>query len=689
MELPIHKRVLFALLFLSAATLFIAAPAPVQFVAGALLSSILPGFVFLIFLGQRERPTLDDVFLPILFSPIILTLLVLAFHAVGSPLVGAVRASTLLLLALLAIGLIRELRGGNTGTPLPTRAIVATCILFGVAVILSYVINRFLLIRSDSWYHASIVNEIYARGFPPKEPLLPDAPIRYMWIYHLFIASSGILMGVTLAPGTAIFPVLGLFNIMNSLVFPYLVFRLTAFFTTRRRDLIATPIFAISGLASAAWILWPLGLLRALTGAERGRGELMRLIRDIDLNSQNVIYFLSPFEKMSPVGNWMIIVVDKFITITAFAFALNLTLLTFIAALSVGWGRRFAPKAFITSFTLVLGSLFFHAVNGMALVAAVVGSGAVLALRGLMKRREPFPVFHAFAMPGAAIIAGAAALPYMLSLQTGDDSGNRIRTLFHFGISSVITIILPLAVLFIPARRALREIFSMKTEAFAILAAWAVPLAACSVFVNLAVGNESKFIFPLFYILLPPIVWKTLDWIEGARGIRRRLLIGWIALLFVVPPVLTYRGFVLDKPKTIIEERRYFVTADDRHLYEWIAGKTPLNAVIIGSSLYDLSPVFMHRRDFYPEPFVIRVFGYDSKEIRRYGSIQNKFLEGMLPTPEDIDVLIGLGSPVYVVLWHEDLDRIPHARAVLDSRPDWFDPVFQNPAALVYHVRGT
>ncbi len=677
------KGILFAALFASGMTLVMAPPAPVQLAAGILLAYLLPGFVFLTFLGERERPGLDDIFLSIIISPIILILLVLAFHATGSSLSGAVKASSFTLLALLALGLVRELRTGGSGSSIPTRAIVVTCVLFCFAVLLSYLVNRFLLIRSDAWYHASIVNEIIDRGFPPKEPLLPDVSIRYMWIYHLFIASSNILTGL------GVFAGLALFNIINALAFPYLVYRFTAYFSSRKRDLIATPIFAISGLAAAAWVLWPLGLLRALAGEQRGWGEFMRLLGDIDVNSQNVIYFLSPFEKVSPVGNWMINVVDKFITITAFAFSLNLILLTFIVALSVGFGKRFVLKPFLMGFVLMLGALLFHVVGGMSLILAVIGSGALLVIDRLVGRRGTIPAFHAFAFPGAAILAGAAAFPYVFSLTAGGGTGDSVGSFVHFGIWNVVTIVLPLAVLFGPARRAFRDIFSMKNEAFTMLAAWVISLLACNIFINLAVRNESKFVFPIFYILFPPIVWKILDGIEAARGRRRMLLVAWTALLFVVPPALTYRGFLLDRPKIRVEERRYNASLDDRRLWAWIGDNTPLDSVIIGSSICDLSPVFAHRRDFYPDVLTIEVFGYDGKMIRTYKSIQDKFLEGVLPAPEDIRVLVDLAHPIYVVLWREDLVRIPHARATLESRPDWFDLVFQNPGGRVYYVRGT
>jgi hypothetical protein len=683
MKLPVLNGVLFAALFASGITLVVALPAPVQLVAGVLLTYVLPGFVFLSFFGERDRPGTDNVFFSIIISPIILILLVLAFHATGSSLSGSVRASSFTLLALLALGLIRELRTGGPGAPLPTRAIIITCALFGIAVLVSYLINRFLLIRSDAWYHASIVNEIVDRSFPPKEPLLPDVPIRYMWIYHLFIASSNNLTGL------GVFFGLALFNVMNALAFPYLILRLTSFFTSRRRDLIATPIFAISGLASAAWILWPLGLLRIFTGGERGWGDLMRLLREIDFNSANVLQFLAPIQSVPAVANWMVNMIDKFITITAFAFALNLVLLTFIVALSVGFEKRFVFKSFVTAFVLMLGALLFHIVGGMSIVLAVIGSGALLAIDRLIRRRGAIPVFHAFVLPGAAILAGAAAFPYILSLTTGGDAGNSAQSFLHFGITNIITVALPLAVLFGPARKALREIFSMESEAFAILATWLITLFVCNVFINLAAGNESKFVFPLFLILFPPILWKILDGIEAARGRRRVLLVAWTVLLFVIPPVLTYRGFLLDRPKIRVEERRYNVTPDDRRIYGWIASNTPLNSVLIGSSICDLSPVLAHRRDFYPDVLTIQVFGYDSAKIRLYGSIQDKFLAGVLPSPEDIGVLVGLESPIYVVLWQEDIERIPHAGAALDSRPDWFTLVYQNPGGRIYYVRGT
>jgi len=683
MKLPVLRGILFAAVFASSITLVIAPHALVQTVAGILLAYLLPGFVFLIFLGERGRPGLDDIFVSIILSPIVLTLLVLAFHATGSSLNGAVMASSLTLLALLALGLIKEMRTDSQAVPISSRTVICTCVLFGGALLVAFLANRFLLMRSDAWYHAAIVNEIIDRGFPPKEPFLPDVPIRYMWIYHLFIASSKILTGLN------IFPAFALFNIMNALAFPYLVFRLTSFFSRRRRDLITTPVFAIVGLASASWMLWPLGLLRALAGEQRGWADLVRLLREIDLDSMNVVMFLAPFEMLSPVGNWMVSVLDKFITITSFTFSLNIMLLVFIVALSIGFERRFAFKAFAISFFLTLGSLLFHVVGGMALVLSVIGSGLLLVLSRLVRQRRDVPVFHALVLPGAAMLACIAAYPHVASLTAGSDSGGSLSSLLHFGIRNIVTIALPLVILFRPAGKALREIFSCGTEPLAILATWLIAFTVCNIFIDLAVGNESKFVYFLFYILFPPIAWKILDGIEAARGRRRMLFIAWTALLFLVPPVLTVRGAILDKPKSRVEERRYKVTADDRSIYTWIAEHTLPNSAVIESGMSSLMPVYAHRRGFYPDPHTITVFGYDNMRIRRYKSIQDKFLSGIEPTLEDIKILMDLENAVYVLLWREDLDADPHARSALDERPDWFELVYENPGGRVYFVRGT
>ncbi|HVO76399.1 MAG TPA: hypothetical protein VMT60_00305 [Candidatus Bathyarchaeia archaeon] len=682
MKLPLFKGIIFAALFASVVPLLIAVPPLVQVVAGILLAYVLPGFVFLVFIGERERPDLDDIFLPIVISPIILTLVVLAFHAAGSSLSGAVHGACFALLALLAIGLIKEARGSVGGAPRPTRSIIVTCALFAGAVLTCYAVNRSLLMRSDAWYHASVLSEIVDRGIPPHEPYLPDFPIHYMWIYHLFVASSKQLTGL------GVFPALGLFNVMAAVAFPYLVFRLVTFFSTRRRDLIAAPIFAISGLASAAWILWPLGLLRAAVGEHRGWHDLMRLFGQIDINSWRVIGFLSPFDCIGPVSNFMVSIIDKFITVTAFGFALDLFLLCFVIALSVGFERRFALKAFLASFLLILGTLLFHVVVGMALMLSIVGSGMLLVLYRVLRRGTKLPVFHALTLPAAAMLAAVCGFPYVLSLMKGGQTGG-IGSYVHLGYASAITIALPLGIIFRPARKALVGIFRGRTQELVILATWTIALLVCNLFIELAARNESKLIFPLFLILFPLIVFKILDWIEEARGRKRALLVAWMSLLFLVPPVLTFRGFILDRPTNPCEVKRYYVTPDELRIFDWIQANTSGASTVIGSSTCDLMPVLAHRRDIYPDLGLADVFQYTSDKIKRFSAIRDTIYSGTELKPEDLSFLRSVGCPFYIVVWTEDIERVPRERAGLDAHPEVFEPVFQNAGGTVYFIRGT
>ena len=126
-------------------------------------------------------------------------------------------------------------------------------------------------------------------------------------------------------------------------------------------------------------------------------------------------------------------------------------------------------------------------------------------------------MFHALVLPAGAVLASIAAYPYVHSLTAGSDAGVSAGSIIHFGIWNIATIACPLLILWRPAGRALREIFSCRTEPLTIIATWTITLIVCNVLIELSGVNESKFVYFLFYILFPPIVWKILDGIEEAQ----------------------------------------------------------------------------------------------------------------------------------------------------------------------------
>ena len=201
---------------------------------------------------------------------------------------------------------------------------------------------------------------------------------------------------------------------------------------------------------------------------------------------------------MSSVGNWIINVVDKFITITAFAFALNLVLLTFIVALSVGFGKRFALKPFVTAFCAHArrAPLSCRRRDGArsrdhrfrARCSRSIGSSDA---------GGPSPFFTRSFSREPRFSPARPRIPYIHSLTAGERRGRlrwqsiralRSREHRHHRPAARDPVRRPRAGL--SARSS-----PCRSEAFTILATWTIALLVCNVFINLAVGNESKFVY--------------------------------------------------------------------------------------------------------------------------------------------------------------------------------------------------
>lgn len=682
MGLPAITRLFIGICLLSVASLFVPFPASLRVIAGLFLTYMLPGLAVLLVMGERRPAGLHKIVAAPLLSPILLSLAVIAIHRLTGSVDASVTISILLFEAVLAVAIVR--RPASMQIPPAPLGLtpLALSLLFGGIVVVCYLANTHLVIRSDAWYHASVVSEILDRGIPPMEPRLPDVPIRYMWLYHLFIAATKDLTGLGL------FTALGVFNVVNAFVFPWLAARAVSLYTSDRRTIVLSTLIVMAGLESAAWILWPAGLVRAFVGEHRGFEVLTGLLRDIDINSHHVISFLSPFEGVDRIGNWMVNLLDKFLTITAFSFALNVFLLAFLTAASAGLRERVSKRAVFLVFLLSLEAILFHVIIGTELILGIVGAGALVALHARLREHGPVPRAHAFAFPAAAAAAGLCAFPYLASLLAGGAPGAQSTGTIHIGLRNILTIVLPLAVLYCPAKRALREIFSLGSDRVRIAAAWIVTLAAICIFANLPTRNESKLIFPLFLLLSPPIARQVVETIRGAAGARRAALVAWTLLLFLVPPALTIRGFVLDRPQNPVEMRRANVTAEDRAVFQWIAANTPVNAVVMeNANNYKMMPIYAHRRNFYPNPWAVAVLGYGGEKVERYLAVRDGFFGPAGPRAADLETLRAIGAPVYIVLWREDWEGSAALGERFDRLPDLFEPVFRSGVARIYRTR--
>lgn len=670
------KKILFySFILLTGCSLLVPLPYALRLICGIVQIFILPGLVLLFFVGDPKRPWTDNLFFVPLLSPLLITFTVLILSW-GTGVFGASPryAAGLFYILFAAAAVLGRDRYGEGEAALP-RGVVFLSVFYGLLVAALFFANDILLIRSDAWYHASVTSEILVRGIPPQEPYLAGQPIRYMWIYHLFTASLIKLTGLPL------FRALSMLNIASAFALPYLAARIISRFTDDKRLIVVSSLITIAGLESASWIAWPLCFLRALNGDVRGVEEIMRNIHDISFVGSGTIRTLSPF------GTWMVNLSDKYITITPFSFTLDLFLLCFVLALSKDYltGSRLRAGALL--FVIALGTLLFHVIIGAALLGTMIGAGVLLPLILRYVSREAARPSAGMVPAIAAAAAGLVGLPYFLSLQ-GSGESDAVAGIFHFGFKNITTILLPLLILYCPARRALKKLVSSRTGEHAAMFAWIIPLLMLNVFANLPTRNESKLIYPLFLLLGSIVSIEIVALIGESRGRKKPLLIAWTLLLFLVPSFLTFRGYLIAGPEHMeLLDARYAAYRSDKKLYSWIMENTGTDAVIAENGFDHLMPAFAGRKSFAGPMSHARIYGYDEEYIANYFELNTELFACRPLTDETTAALTATGHDLYVCIYDYDLEACPALAAKFGDRPDLFELVYEDPHARLYHLK--
>lgn len=672
MERYMRRKIFPAVILISSVSIFISLPQPFPLVCGAIQMFLLPGLVFVHFFLKDRFSKLVEFCFSILLSPILITLLILGVNTITGNVPASTRISLAVFYSLFVVAFITRSREAGNEKGLP-RAVPVIGLVFAGIVLVSYLVNGFLLIRSDSWYHACVVKEVVNRGIPPREPFLADLPIRYMWFYHLFQAAWMKMSGLSL------FWAMGSFNVINAFLFPCLIGKFISRFTGKGYKIVTAAALAVAGLESASWIFVPAGLLRAFFGEVRGLDEVRRMISGLVINGSDVILTLTPY------GAWMINLYDKFITVTAFGYSANLFLAAAILALSGKLIREEKAKSFAAAFFVILGTLLFHAVTGMALLGTIIGSAVLIRLFGgkFMKERKGEGKYILLL---AALLAAGIGLPYILSLgAAGAEEGQSfISKHLHFSLRSLLTVVLPLIVLFSFARRAFRKLSKRVDYRAAVLFSWTLVLFMISLLINLPTVNESKFLFPLFFIMGPPIYIEIAESIKRNSGAKRALIIAAVALLFFVPWVLTVRGFMIQKPDRDLYRQRSGVTSQDMRVFDWITENTPEDAVVAENNVYHLVPVYGNRRNLYSNEGVIRVLGYHGEKMELFGRIQDfLYRPEELPEAAAADIK-SMDQPLYVAVWREDLESRPWLAERFSAGSEFFRPVFESKRVSLY-----
>jgi hypothetical protein len=443
-------------------------------------------------------------------------------------------------------------------------------------------LNPWTLIRSDTWVHAAIVQEIRLHGFPPIDPRFIGLRLNYVWVFHLFIAELVALRGQDA------FVFMALLNVVSTGVMMALVWQLARAIADDERAARGTLVLFTLGLNAGAWLLTPLLFARAFTGEVRGLDEVRRILPTIHVGSTDVIYLIAaPF-------TWMVQFWDKVTLGGPLGYAYLFLLLHWwaLARLLRGAGPRWLAVAFVAA----VGSVLPHSVVALGLIP--VSTGAVALSLLLRRRHDWLPGVRALIPFWLATLAGfAACLPYLVSVASGwsaDRSGQH-HQLIHPGWRMPWTVATACAVVTLFAWPGIRRAWAERRPLAAWLSLWALGILVLQCVVHLPEGNEHKFVWVLFTVLallggaaFPP----AMDRWRARLGPGAFAAV--FALVFLVPSAAFLQGFLRDPMRTRAEALS--PKPGEARLLSWLRDSTSSDDVVLETRNRDLVTVLVPRR---------------------------------------------------------------------------------------------
>lgn len=549
----------------------------------------------------------------------------------------------------------------------PSRAFRWWPVLAAALLALPAILNPWIRVRSDTWVHGLLVWEIVERGVPPQDPRFAGLTLNYVWIYNLFIAQLAALGG-----GDP-FTFMVVFNVVSMAVFLRLVWHIAARVWREHAAADGALLLAAVGFNAGAWLLWPLRLVRALGGYERGGAEIQRQLAAHHLGTVDVLFSLSaPFALMASL-------LDKFMLGTALGYAWLLFAL-FLWAL-VRWVEEGAADAPVWATAAAAGMLFVHGVVGLSVLPVVVATLALTALLG--RRLDWLPRPGRLAAFGAAIAAGIAlAAPYTLAISRGwtEEKSGLQHSYFGFGVIMPWTLLTSCGVAMWLARRPVVNAFRERKPAAALLVLFAAAMIAFSLVIRLPSRNENKFPFQCF---LPLAVLGGAAFLPASRALlaRRGPVLGGLILaaLFAVPPALTLGSYIADPGGR--DSPALHPAPGERALEAWIRGETARDAVIVDDGFRDLLAVQARRRLYLGSSSGPELAGFPRDQVVERRAVVADLYGPGEGLERDAASLRRLGAPAYV-LYRPGAPSPPPA----SRRPDLFEPAYDREGHVVYRV---
>ncbi len=470
----------------------------------------------------------------------------------------------------------------------------------------------------DAAVDLAATEAILARGLPAQDPLMAGLPFRSFWAFHAYLS---VLHGATrmepdmlLLGGSLIAAFVLIFTgyrLLNQLALPH----------ARSLWGAAFLFFSLNGLF---WLLIP---LRTLSPVRVEAGFTERLLAPLTLDPMGRSLALPP------QGTFFL---ERFFTAGPFVLALVYMLLFLMATMaSVGENRlRWNLLAFLAG----LGMLLFHSGVGLTILAVTLISIPVI---WIAARLNPFRG-QGWALTGTILPMGLALLaaaPYLAHLlRRGPVDYAAFLQLSPRNILLVLGALLPSLLLGAGVLVRFLAGSDIRRQAWTV---WTVLLLTLSLLL----------LFPGPQPLLGPITLAHVP-ISLAAGSAVPLL--WQRVRGGARAGVAIALFLILVPRTLLGVVAYMTAPappvagpEAREAAAWLAEHSPARAVVA-----DVAPdiaLAARRTALYGRPARDWTGSYRLNAMVKRKAAQTALLRGTRPDPEQADLLLAFGAPIYVV----------------------------------------
>ncbi|MCK5619805.1 MAG: hypothetical protein KAJ17_10410, partial [Candidatus Krumholzibacteria bacterium] len=505
--------------------------------------------------------------------------------------------------------------------------------------------------RSDGWFHISVVAQISDYGVPPEDPYFYGIPLQYMWFYHVLVLIVSRATGIT--PPF----VMALFNMQALAGFILATFLLSQLLKNRFSHSVSSVLTGILGINALFWLFLPVKLLRAFVGEDTGMEVVYRILSLSPLDNLTVRKFLV-------IYNNQYFFLNKFFVMTAFSLALS-----FMAACWYGMASGLAGKrAFpiVLTFFTAVGMVAFHPIVGFISLAGLGGGIVLFCLSrsqlSMSARRTSLKLI-------VTLVASVAVLsPYLYLIMHDKESSQ----LFPIGVSfqQIAGLVIACALGILLAAFQVKKLLSQQNPEARFFALATFSVIVVCLIIHLPGPNTID--KPAFFMFFPLAIaggWTLAELPQ--RNITLFKSKFGVVLIFVV---LFLPVNLIAMLGNFATPTKNMLTMEEAQLARWAQANTSRDAVFIDSEDRVFLLVAGPRRYFYGfEPYATQ-WGYDKGEMTGRKRVIDNIYSSKPLEQSTLAALCEIDPDVYIIVRGRDksnagVDKFYHI-------PDAFTEVY-------------